>query len=45
MDPLESIAETCRLREAQILRAMDGVVPVPRCASSIRKGEHLGQPG
>ncbi|HEX4882211.1 MAG TPA: phosphotransferase family protein [Porticoccaceae bacterium] len=29
MDPLESVVETHRLREAQILRAMRGVVPVP----------------
>ncbi len=29
MDPSESIVETHRLREAQLLRAMHGVVPVP----------------
>jgi aminoglycoside phosphotransferase (APT) family kinase protein len=29
MDPLESVVETHRLREAQILRAMQGTVPVP----------------
>lgn len=29
MDPLESVVETHRLREAQILRAMQGKVPVP----------------
>jgi aminoglycoside phosphotransferase (APT) family kinase protein len=45
MDPLESIAETCRLREAQILRAMQGVVPVPRVRFVDPEGEHLGQPG
>jgi aminoglycoside phosphotransferase (APT) family kinase protein len=45
MDPLESIAETCRLREAQILRAMDGVVPVPRVRFVDPEGEHLGHPG
>ena len=45
MDPLESIAETCRLREAQILRAMRGVVPVPRVRFVDPEGEHLGQPG
>lgn len=45
MDPLESIAETCRLREAQMLRAVAGVVPVPRVRFVDPEGEHLGQPG
>jgi aminoglycoside phosphotransferase (APT) family kinase protein len=45
MDPLESIAETCRLREAQILRAMADVVPVPRVRFVDPEGEFLGQPG
>jgi aminoglycoside phosphotransferase (APT) family kinase protein len=45
MDPLESIAETCRLREAQMLRAIEGVVPAPRVRFLDPEGEHLGQPG
>lgn len=45
MDPLESIAETCRLREAQVLRAMHGVVPVPRVRFVDPEGEQLGHPG
>jgi len=45
MDPLEGIVETCRLREAQILRAMQGVVPVPEVRFVDPEGQHLGQPG
>ncbi len=45
MDPLESIAETCRLREAQVLRAMQGIVPVPAVRFVDPEGVHLGQPG
>ncbi len=30
MDPLEGLIETCRRREDQILRAMDGTVAVPK---------------
>ncbi len=45
MDPLESIAQTCRGREAQIQKAMDGIVPVPQIAFVDRDGDLLGQPG
>jgi len=45
MDPLEGIVETCQLREAQMLRAMQGVVPVPAVRFVDPEGQHLGQPG
>lgn len=45
MDPLEGIVETCRLREAQLIAAMDGVVPLPPIFMVDPEGEHLGQPG
>ncbi len=45
MDPLEGIVETCRLRETQMLRAMQGIVPVPTIRFVDPEGEHLGQPG
>jgi aminoglycoside phosphotransferase (APT) family kinase protein len=44
MDPSESIVETHRLREAQLLRAMRGVVPVPEVFWVDPGGEHLGHP-
>lgn len=44
MDPSESIVETHRLREAQLLRAMRGVVPVPEVLWVDPTPEHLGHP-
>lgn len=45
MDPLEGLIETCRRREAQVLRAMKGVVPVPDVLYVDADGTHLGLPG
>ncbi|MCB2049994.1 MAG: phosphotransferase family protein [Novosphingobium sp.] len=45
LDPLEGIIETCRYREAEILRAMRGTVPVPEVRYFDGDGELLGQPG
>ena len=45
MDPSMGIVETCRGREAQILQAFAGVVPVPPVRFVDADGEHLGQPG
>lgn len=45
MDPLEGLIETCRSREAQILRAMHGVVPVPKVHYLDPDGSRLGMPG
>ncbi len=45
MDPLESIAQTCRGREGQVQAAMVGVVPVPPVVFCDPDGEFLGQPG
>jgi aminoglycoside phosphotransferase (APT) family kinase protein len=45
MDPLESIIETSRRREAEILRAMRGTVPVPEVRHLDHEGEFLGQSG
>lgn len=45
MDPSMGIVETCRGREAQILNAFAGVVPVPPVRFVDADGEHLGQPG
>ena len=44
MDPGESIVETHRLRETQLLRAMAGVVPVPEVLWVDPTPEHLGHP-
>lgn len=44
MDPLESVVETHRLREAQILRAMRGVVPVPEVLWVEDEADSLGRP-
>lgn len=44
MDPLESVVETHRLREAQILRAMRGVVPVPEVLWAEDDPDILGRP-
>ncbi|MFW2828721.1 phosphotransferase family protein [Sphingomonas sp. ID0503] len=43
MDPLEGIIETCRAREAQVLRAVAGVVPVPPVLC-VDDGSAMGQP-
>ena len=45
MDPLEGIVETCRLREAELLSALAGVVAVPSVLAVDPEGEHLGRPG
>ncbi|MCP5172356.1 MAG: phosphotransferase family protein [Porticoccaceae bacterium] len=45
MDPLEGIVETCRLREAELLNALQGVVPVPPVLSVDPEGDYLGLPG
>ena len=44
MDPSESIVETHRLREAQLLRAMAPVVPVPEVLWVDPTPEQLGHP-
>ncbi|MGK2915630.1 MAG: phosphotransferase family protein, partial [Porticoccaceae bacterium] len=44
MDPTESIVETHRLREYQILRAMAAEVPVPEVLWVDPEGDHLGHP-
>lgn len=44
MDPTESIVETHRVREWQILRAMHGLVPVPKVLWLDADGKHLGHP-
>ncbi len=44
MDPLEGIVETCRGREAQVLAAVRGVVPVAPVAFVDARGAAMGQP-
>jgi aminoglycoside phosphotransferase (APT) family kinase protein len=44
MDPLEGITETSRQREYEILRAMQGVVPVPRPIWLDADGQHFERP-
>ncbi|RLA43677.1 MAG: phosphotransferase family protein [Gammaproteobacteria bacterium] len=44
MDPKESIVETHRLRECQVLKAAWGEVPVPEVLWIDPEGEQLGQP-
>ena len=44
MDPAESVVETHRLREAQVLRAMWGEVPVPEVFWVDHTGDSLGHP-
>jgi len=44
VDPLESIIETCRLREGEMLRAIANVVPVARVEAIDGDGSSLGQP-
>jgi aminoglycoside phosphotransferase (APT) family kinase protein len=45
MDPLEGIVQTCRGREAQVITAVAGVVPVPQIRFVDADGLILGQPG
>jgi aminoglycoside phosphotransferase (APT) family kinase protein len=45
MDPLESVIETSRRREAEIIRAMRGTVPVPEVRYLDHEGAFLGQSG
>lgn len=45
MDPWMGIVETCRGREAQMLKHFTGVVPVPPLRFVDADGEHLGAPG
>lgn len=44
IQPPESIVETSRLREFQLLRAFDGVVPVPKPYWCDAQAEHLPYP-
>lgn len=44
MDPREGIIETCRRREVQVLRAVQGKVPVPPVFCADTEGAVLGQP-
>ncbi len=44
MDPLEAITETSRAREYEILKAFEGIVPVPRPIWLDAKGEHFPRP-
>ena len=45
MEPAESLNATSRLREYQLLRAMDGVVPVPETPWVDAGGDWLPEPG
>lgn len=44
MQPPESIVETSRRREFEVIQAMEGVVPVPHCHWMDAEGEHLPYP-
>jgi aminoglycoside phosphotransferase (APT) family kinase protein len=44
MDPLEGITETCRRREHELLRAMQGVVPAPSPLFLDAEAAHFPQP-
>jgi aminoglycoside phosphotransferase (APT) family kinase protein len=44
LDPGESIVETDRRREFEILRAVEGVVPAPRVVAVDHQGSRLGRP-
>ena len=44
MEPSESIVETSRKREFQLIRAMEGVVPVPPVYWCDSEGDHLPYP-
>ena len=45
MEPAESIVETSRLREFELIRAFEGIVPVPPVFWCDSLGEHLPYPG
>lgn len=45
MEPAESIVETSRKREYQLIKALDGVVPVPPAYWVDADGSHLPYPG
>lgn len=45
MDPPEGIVETCRGREAELLRALKNILPVPEVLCVDAEGQHLGLPG
>ncbi len=44
MEPPESVVETSRLREFELIQALDGVVPVPPCYWVDAEAEHLPFP-
>lgn len=44
MQPPESIVETSRRREFEVIKAMDGVIPVPPCFWIDPDGSHLPYP-
>jgi aminoglycoside phosphotransferase (APT) family kinase protein len=44
LQPAESIVETHRLREFQVIRALQGIIPVPEAYWVDPQGEELGQP-
>lgn len=44
MEPPESVVETSRRREFELIQALDGVVPVPPCFWVDAEGEHLPYP-
>lgn len=44
MEPAESIVETSRLREFQLIKAFAGVVPVPPVYACDAEGQHLPYP-
>lgn len=44
MEPAESIVETSRLREFQLIKAMEGTVPVPTAYWHDADGKHLPYP-
>lgn len=44
MEPAESIVETSRIREFQLLKAFDGVIPVPPTFWCDAEGSHLPYP-
>jgi len=44
LDPGESIVETDRQREFEVLRAVEGIVPAPRVVAVDGEGSRLGRP-
>ena len=44
LDPGESIVETDRRREFEVLRAVEGIVPAPRAVAVDREGARFGRP-